>query len=190
MFANFNRFRKDIRIKNKHTEKAVLTRGARSNATNFKSNFVFTALLEEHTHLENGDVFTADVNGDQKVFLTISVRHADTSIQAICYACNGYIDIFRPTKIYDRFDNLTDTKLKYIESVPTNHMTISGYMRMLDSGLLPSTTKEFRVPVCNIQLLDRIVIDGEFYCVDSIDRTKFDNLLAIQASIDNRNLHD
>lgn len=190
MFANFNRFRKQIRILNKRSELAVLTRGARSNATNFKNNFVFSALLEECTLLENGDVFFADVNGVEKVFLTVAVSRADNSTQAICYACNGYIDIFRPIKIYDRFDNLSETKLKYIESVPTNHMTISGYMRMLDSGLLPSTTKEFRVPVCNIQLLDRIVFDGDFFCVDSVDRSKFDNLLAIQVSADNRNLHD
>lgn len=75
-----------------------------------------------------------------------------------------------------------------VADVPANHVTVNAQMRALDAGLLPSTTKEFRLPICDIKELDRIVLDGENFCVDAIDRTKFDGLLAVQTSNDNRTI--
>lgn len=186
MFANFNRFKKVINIVGKPSEKAVLTRQGKSSVSNFKSNFVYIALLEECSHLQKGDVFSTEIGGEMKVFLVITVRKADMSLQAVVYECNGVAEVYRPRKIFDAADNLVETKLEFVDAIATNHMTVSGYMRMLDAGLLPSTTKEFRMPKCDIQLMDRIVLDGEKFCVDFIDKTKFDGLLAVQTSNDNR----
>jgi hypothetical protein len=188
MFAQFNRLKKPINIKGKASEKAVFSRVGRSSSSNFKSNFVYTCLLQENTKLENGDIFTAKVGLHQREeqFLVISVRKSDESIQATVYKCNGTAFIYRSMAKYDEYDNMVGSEVSLIAEVPTNHVTVNATMRLLDAGLLPSTTKEFRLPPCDIRELDRIVLDGKNFCVDAIDTTKFDGLLAVQTSNDNR----
>lgn len=191
MFAQFNAFKRPIKIVNKEPEHAVFARVGKSSSSNFKSNFVYSCLLQENTKLENGDVFSAKTGIGQKenTFLVISVRRADSSIQATVYRCNGVAHIIRPsTTTYDDNDMPIEEPPRVIADVPTNHVTVNAQMRALDAGLLPSTTKEFRLPICDIKELDRIVLDGQNFCVDSIDRTKFDGLLAIQTSNDNRTI--
>ncbi len=188
MFAQFNRFKKPIVIRNKAPEKIVLTRVGKSNSSNFKSNFVYTALLQENTNLENGDIFECSLRGKSKNFIVVSVRNADASVQATVYECNGMAEIYRSQKVYDEYDNLKGEKLTKVAEIPTNHVTVNSTMRLLNAGLLPSTTKEFRLPVCDIKLMDRIILDGEKFCVDAIDTTKFAGMLSVQTSNDNRKL--
>lgn len=192
MFSYFNRFKQPIFIVNKPEakEKIVLTRVGKSASSNFKSNFVYSCLLQENTCIENGDVFTAKTKLSIKKhnYLVISVRRADESIQATVYQCNGKAEIWRPIEIFDENDDSLGSELKKVAEVDTNHVTVNANMRLLDAGLLPSTTKEFRMPKCDIRLMDRIVLDGEKFCVDAIDTTKFDGLLAVQTSNDNRTL--
>ena len=123
MFANFNRFKKVINIVGKPSEKCVLTRQGKSSVSNFKSNFVYIALLEECSHLQKGDVFSTEIGGEMKVFLVITVRKADMSLQAVVYECNGVAEIYRPRKIFDAADNLIETKLEFVDAIATNHMT-------------------------------------------------------------------
>lgn len=189
MLAQFNRLKKPIDIKGKASEKAVFSRVGRSSSSNFKSNFVYTCLLQEDTKLENGDIFSAKVGlqNTPTQFLTISVRKSDESVQATVYRCNGEAKIYRSTPRYDEYDEVVGSELSLIDTVPTNHVTVNATMRLLDAGLLPSTTKEFRLPKCGVREMDRIVLDGQNFCVDAIDTTKFDGLLAVQTSNDNRN---
>lgn len=190
MLAQFNRLKKPIEIKDKAPEKAVFSRVGRSSSSNFKSNFVYTCLLQEDTKLENGDVFSAKVGlqSTPTQFLTISVRKSDESVQATVYRCNGEAQVYRSTPKYDEYDEIVGHELVLVATVPTNHVTVNATMRLLNAGLLPSTTKEFRMPKCDIKELDRIVLDGQNFCVDAIDTTKFDGLLAVQTSNDNRSL--
>ena len=190
MFAMFNRFKTPISIIGKAPEKAVFSRVGKTGSSNFKSNFVFSCLLQENTQLENGDIFTAKtgIQKRESTFLVISVRRADESVQATVYRCNGTADIYRATPQYDEFDQVVDSTLEKVGSIPVNHTTINAQMRLLNAGLLPSTTKEFRMPKCDIKEMDRIVLDNQNYCVDAIDTTKFDGLLAVQTSNDNRTL--
>lgn len=191
MFALFNAFKRPIAITGKGTEHAVFARVGKTSSSNFKSNFVYSCLLQENTKLENGDIFTAKTGIGQKqgTFLVISVRRADSSIQATVYRCNGVAHIIRPAqKTYDENDMPIEGEPTAIADIPTNHVTVNAQMRMMDAGLLPSTTKEFRLPICDIKEMDRIVLDGSNFCVDAIDRTKFDGLLAVQTSNDNRTL--
>ncbi len=190
MFAMFNRFKIPINIYGKEPEKAVFARVGKTSSSNFKSNFVYSVLLSEKTKLENGDIFTAKTGLQKKesTFLVISVRRADESIQATVYRCNGVADIYRATPEYDEFDQVVGNTIKLVDSVAVNHTTVNAQMRLLNAGLLPSTTKEFRMPKCDIKEMDRIILDGEKYCVDAIDKTKFDGLLAVQTSNDNRTL--
>lgn len=191
MFAQFNAFKRPITIVNKNPEHAVFARVGKSSSSNFKSNFVYSCLLQENTKLENGDVFTAKTGIGQKenTFLVVSVRRADSSIQATVYRCNGIAHIIRAGETtYDENDMPIEGETRAVADVPTNHVTVNAQMRALDAGLLPSTTKEFRLPICDIKELDRIVLDGENFCVDAIDRTKFDGLLAVQTSNDNRTI--
>ncbi len=188
MFNYFNCFKKKITIRGKEPEKIVLTRVGKSNSSNFKSNFVYTGLLGENTQIENGDIFECKIRGKVKNFIVVSVRKADASIQATVYECNGVAEIYRFQKVYDEYDNLQGESLTMIDEIPTNHVTVNATMRLLNAGLLPSTTKEFRLPNCDIQEMDRIVLDGECYCVDAIDTTKFAGMLSVQVSNDNRKL--
>ena len=188
MFSYFNRFKKPIQIRGKDPEKIVLTRVGKSNSSNFKSNFVYTGLLQYNTKLENGDIFECKLRGKTKNFIVVSVRNADASVQATVYECNGVAEIYRSKKVYDNHGNLKGEALTKIDEIPTNHVTVNATMRLLNAGLLPSTTKEFRLPKCDIKLMDRIVLDGENFCVDAIDTTKFAGMLSVQTSNDNRKL--
>lgn len=188
MFSMFNRFQKTIWIKGKPDEKVVLARQSRTSGSNFKNNFVYTALLQEDTRLANGDLFEMMLYDVPTFFLVVSVRKTDDAIQATLYQCNGLALIYRPFEIHDAHDNLIETQWKRTACVHVNHMIINDFMRLLDPGVLPSVTKEFRMQKCDVKLLDRIVLDGEKYVVDAIDNTKFDGLLAVQTSIDNRGL--
>lgn len=188
MFSYFNGFKKKITIRGKEPEKIVLTRVGKSNSSNFKSNFVYTGLLREDTHIENGDIFECKIRGKVKNFIVVSVRNADASVQATVYECNGVAEIYRSQEVYDEYDNLKGKSLTKIDEIPTNHVTVNANMRLLNAGLLPSTTKEFRLPKCDIREMDRIVLDGENFCVDAIDTTKFAGLLSVQVSNDNRKL--
>lgn len=188
----FNAYRVPAVFNDGTREKMAFTRQGRSGTSNFKSNFVWTALCDKDTKIKNGDVFRAKPRGcsSELVFLAISVRPSSYSTQATVYSCNGIAQIFRNIEEYDEFDNLKSSEMKHIADVYTNHVTVNATMRLLDAGLLPSTTKEFRLPMCDIQLMDRIVLESngkvETYCVDAIDTTKFDGLLAVQVSFDNR----
>ena len=186
MFSMFNRFKKTVWIKDKREEKAVLARQSRTTGSNFKNNFVYTALLQENTRMENGDLCEIQLYDKPAFFLVVSVRKTDDAIQATLYQCNGLAFIYRPIEIHDEQDNLVKTELKRVACVHTNHMIINDYLRQLVPGVLPVITKEFRMQKCDVQLLDRIIIDGEKYVVDAIDNTKFDGLIAVQTSIDNR----
>lgn len=135
-------------------------------------------------------MFTCKKGCKIETYLVISVRKADESTQATVYKCNGIAHIYRTgEKQYDENDNVISEGTVLIADVPTNHMTVNASLRQVQySGYLPSTTKEFRLPKCDVKLMDRIVLDGQNFCVDAIDSTKFDGLLAVQTSNDNRNL--
>ncbi len=200
MIGYFSKYKETLVIEGKGEEKAVLTRSSRSASSNFKGNFVYNALLESQTQLENGDLCQCKLNVKkrdvkEKTFLVVSVRHADYSSQAVLYECNGIATIYRPNEIYNDNDEVTSYDMEKITEVPVNHMTINDHLRLLQAGLLPSETKEFRMQKCDIKEMDRIVVrdmNGEYdesvFVVDAIDRTKFDGLLAVQTSIDNRPL--
>lgn len=193
MYAIFNVFnaRKiPITIQGKEPEKAVFDRVGKTGSSNFKSNFVYTCLLQENTKLENGDIFKAKtgIQRTEGTFMVISVRRSDYSVQATVYRCNGEAEIWRATPQYDEFDQEVSSELALVGKIPVNHVTVNAKMRLIDAGLLPSTTKEFRMPATDIQEMDRIILDGQSYCVDAIDKTKFDGLLAVQTSNDNRTL--
>ena len=199
MLGHFRRFQETAFIVGKKPEKIVMTRQTKSGASNFKQNFVYTCLCQDDTALENGDVLTVKMNcagrnSKEETFLVVAVRRSDYSIQATIYKCNGMAEIWRPEEKYNDYDEMIEYDLKKINEVPTNHMTINAHMRLLDEGLLPSSTKEFRLPKCNIKEMDLIILKDQFegesfnsrFCVDVIDRTKFDGLLAVQTSDDNR----
>lgn len=191
----FNAYRVPVRFDDKSlgSEKMAFTRQGRSGTSNFKSNFVWTALCDRNTCLKNGMLFVAKPRGcpSDLRFMAVSVRPSAYSTQATVYQCNGIAHVYRHVEEYDDYDNLKSSEVRHIADVDTNHVTVNASMRTLDAGLLPSTTKEFRLPICDIQLMDRIVlevngsIEGNF-CVDAIDKTKFDGLLAVQTSFDNR----
>ncbi len=192
----FNGFRTKLTMADGREEKIALTRQGRSGTSNFKSNFVWTGLCSENTQLKNGDVFSCRPlpRMKEEKFLVISVRPSALSTQATVYQCNGVAEIQRKGEDdYDEYGNVVSAELKTVGEVSTNHVTVNATMRLLDAGLLPSTTKEFRLPKCDIKLMDRIAlkVNGEvegYYCVDAIDTTKFDGLLAVQTSNDNRSL--
>ena len=188
IFERFNRFKKTITLPDGTSEKAVYTRLGRSNTSNFRMNFVYTLLVSDNTRLENGMLFTADIYGKVRKFLAVSVRHTEGSVQLIAYECNCSVEIYRPTTLYDKYDNEIGSEVTLVDTTSANYVTINASMRTLDAGLLPATTKEFRMPKCNIQELDRIVLNDENYCVDAIDQTKFFGMLAVQVSLDERSL--
>ena len=186
MFSMFNRFKKPIRIAGKCDEKIVLTRTNRSGISNFRNNFVYTALLQENTRLENGDLFEMMLYDKPAYFLVAAMRKTDDAIQATVYRCNGHAYIYRPQEVYDENDNLVSTELKRVACVRVNHAIINDGLRTENGGYLPRMTKELRMQKCDVNLLDRIVLEGDKYVVDAIDNTKFDGLLAVQTSIDDR----
>lgn len=182
MFSYFNMSKQPIKIQGKKGEYIVLTRQNNSSSSNFKFNYVFKGLLQEDSALENGDVFT-DSHGVKH--MVVACRRTLVCYQCTVYRQNADIMIQRLVKEYAG-NVVKGTRVVDIGKMPTLHTTINGTMRLLDSGLLPTTTKQFIVPKCDIRLLDRILLDGVRYQVDMIDETKFAGVYAVQVSIDKR----
>ena len=188
MFNRFNRYQKQIALKDGSIEKAVFTRVGRSNSSNFRTNFVYTLLLKLGTAVSNGDLVKCEIYGKKRTFIIVSIRHTDSSVQATAYECNCNIEVYRSETKYDDYDNEIGHSVECVLTTEANYVTVNSSMRMMDAGLLPSSTIEFRNPICDIRELDSIVLDGENYCVDAIDKTKFFGMLAIQVSYDERSL--
>jgi len=176
-FANQKRM---VAIEGKGQEGMVFSRSGRSSSL-FKMNNVYEALLDDNSQVTDGDIVT---DGEDKYFI-VGIRQGFRAAQARLYKANATIDVIRIVK---HFTNGTHDGFaeSLVVTLPAMQETVTANMKVYDAGLLPNTVKRIVIPICGVQLLDRIKIGSDKFQVDAIDDTTYSGLLSIQCSIDKR----
>lgn len=169
----------------KATERIHITRQSNSN-TDFAHSYKFRGLLADDTQIETGDLVQY---GDDKLLVT-AFRHTDfmNTNTANMWLCDTVCSVYRLKSKFVGNQKSGTELVPILEDVPCVQQDTNGKMKYYDAGLLESTTKLVYVQhTADIELTDRLVIDGHNYQVDSIS-TSIKNVLALQCSDDKRAL--
>lgn len=169
----------------KSTELMHVTRQSNSN-TDFAHSYKFRSLLADDTKVETGDIVQFE---DDKLLVT-AFRHTDfmNTNTANMWLCDNVCSVYRLKSKYVGNQKSGNEFVPVLENVPCVQQDTNGKMKYFDAGLLESTTKLVYIQrLAEVELMDRLVIDGQNYQVDSIS-TSIKNVLALQLSPDKRAL--
>lgn len=167
----------------KSTELIHITRQSNSN-TDFAHSYKFRGFLTDDTQIETGDLVAY---GDDRLLVT-AMRHTDfmNTNTANMWLCDRTCSIYRLKGKYAGTNRIGNELIPVVEDVPCVEQDTNGKMKYYDAGLLESTTKLVYIQrTAEVELMDRLVIDGQSYAVDSIS-TSIKNVLALQLSPDKR----
>lgn len=143
------------------------------------------ALLGDNTTYINGDIVT-NVKSGIKYFIT-GKQSSTNANQAHFYKINSTVDIVRLKDAYNSAGlPIGKTETPLFTNVSSVQIFVSAQLHLYDAGLLATTTNKFLIKTMVVQKLDRIKINGVNYQIDSINNTKYENILEIQCSADSR----
>lgn len=168
----------------KATEPIHLTRQGISN-NDFAHTHKYKGLLLSNTVLSEGDLV---VSKDNEKYLTTAMRRIQflNTNQANLWRCDCICSIMR---LEDKFEgtNKVGTELVAIkEDIPCVQKDTNGKMQFFDGGLLEGTIKLVYIQLIDdIELTDRLMINGKSYQINSID-TSVKNIMCIQLAEDKR----
>lgn len=175
-------------VKGKSSEKIVFKRASKSYGS-YLENYMFSALLDDNTKLDNGDIVVRPA--DKKTYYLVARRHGSFSEIGKFVQCNCNITIVRHGKKYEG-NEFVGYEDRVVATVDSSYKEVSGKMKLYDSGLLPKTSITFIVPIGDVQLKDRVYFteqypptdDSKGYIVDRIDLTTNAGFYTLQCSID------
>lgn len=169
----------------KASEKIHITRQSNSN-TDFAHSYKFRGLLADDTVIATGDLVQY---GEDKLLVT-AFRHTDfmNTNTANMWLCDTVCSIYRVKSKFVGNQKAGVELVPVIIDAPCVQRDTNGKMKYYDAGLLESTTKlVYLQNIGEVELTDRLVIDGQNYQVDSIS-TSIKNVLTLQLSPDKRAL--
>lgn len=173
----------DIAFRGK-TEKCLLLRRGKSMSPKTIADGK-VIVTENGTDIKSGELIERTATGER--FLVIAKQHSADCVQMQGRRVNGSIDVIRLIDVYQNHKRTGTAAQTIAAGVPTYFEEINAAMRQYDAGLLQTTVKKFLVQTdIDIQLLDRIVLNGRNYQVTNVDMAKYVNLLDVQVSEDNR----
>lgn len=167
----------------KASELIHVTRQSNSN-TDFAHSYKFRGLLADDTQITTGDIIQY---GDDKLLVT-AFRHTDfmNTNTANMWLCDSVCSIYRLKSKFVGTQKAGNEFVPVIENAPCVQQDANGKMKYYDAGLLESTTKLVYIQKsAEVELTDRLVIDGQNYQVDSISGS-IKNVLILQLSPDKR----
>lgn len=141
-------------------------------------------LILSDSELVSGEVFEAN----NMTFLTQSVNNDPATNELAWFAVtvNAVLEHWRYEESYDENFNLVEEWVNKGD-IHAYGEIITAEMRQRDPGLLEGARYIFQCPKsAGIQLLDRIVYEGENYKVESVDPIAMPGISRIQASMDTR----
>lgn len=164
------------KISLKRATKAIRIYGAREAH--------WEGLILSDSNLISGEIFEAN----NMTFLVQSVNNDPATGELAWFAVtvNAILGHWRFEKEYDENFNLIE---EWVEKgdVHSYGEIITAELRQRDPGLLEGARYVFQCPKdADIQLLDRVVFDGEHYMVEAVDPVAMPGIVRIQAGIDTR----
>lgn len=170
-----------IQIRGKPDEKVVPSRVARSSTISTINNKM-NLLLQKGTLIVNGDIITF------RGSIWYATAHSKTAFGegTQIFKCNDLMTHVRLVPKYVGTNKVGDTEQVVQSNVPINHWDITAQMRQYDLGLLSNTIKKVMVGQVGIQVKDRLKFDGKNYHVEGINDGKYEGLVELQISADNR----
>ena len=173
----------DVEGNLKANEPIHMTRQGISN-NDFAHTHKYKGLLLSKTVLDEGDLV---VSADNEKYLTTAMRRVMfmNTNQANLWRCDCECSIMR---LEDKFEgtNKVGTELVVIKDhIPCVQKDTNAKMQFFDGGLLEGTIKLVYIQATDVELVDRLVINGVSYQINSID-TSIRNLYCIQLAEDKR----
>lgn len=173
----------DIEGNTKGTEQIHLTRQGISN-NDFAHTHKFKGLLETTTVLSEGDLVV--VNNEK--YLTMAMRKIvfQNTNQANLWKCDDLCSIYALQSKYEGNIRIGTAFEPVKTDIPCIQRDTNAKMKYYDAGLLETTIKLVYLQFnSNIELGQRLVIEGKNYKIDSIDNT-VRNVMCLQLSADKR----
>lgn len=181
--AMFNQFRTKCSVENKEDEYVLFTRIGRGTKR-FTVNNIFWGMLKYDSGFDVGDII--DDHKGNKYFLVAKVNSYRAD-KAELYKTNCTVRIVRLVDEYEGNDIVGQTEQVITDNQIATYEQVSARMKMYDLGLLKSTTVRVLIPkVANIKVLDRLILNGEKYQIDDVNKASFPNFYYLQLSVDNR----
>lgn len=182
--AMFARYREICSVDGKQDEYVLFTRIGRGTKR-FLVNNVFWGLLDSDTEFNTGDIVINSKN--EKLYLVALAKNLQ-GVKGEFYKVNATIDIKRISQEYDEYDNpISSSATTVYKDYECVYEYVSTKMHLYDYGLLDSTVMRFLLSKdVDIQMLDRIVLNGKNYQVNNIDDFSFSPFRYCQCSEDTR----
>lgn len=170
----------------KAEESIHLTRQGISN-NEFAHTHKFKALLIPKTVICEGDKIVS-INNDQYLIMSMRKIQFMNTNQANAWLCDNTCDIYRLENQYINGKKAGKVLNPIIENTPCVQKDVNGKLNYFDAGLLETTVKVVYLQrTADVHLLDRLVIDGERYKIDSISNS-IKNILTLQLSPDKQEI--
>lgn len=169
-------------IEGKRDEYFVLSRVGKGSS-HFQLSNMFKAYLQNDTQAVDGDIVTI---GSDAYFVVALRRSATGTVLCQLYKTNAVVDIVRIQRHYTNKMHDYDEEIPLYSNQVSMYEDINGKMQMYDIGLKSTSTRRFMLPILDIELLDRIKLNGELMQVDVINTSAFSGLISVQTSADTR----
>ena len=170
-------------VAGKSNELIFCTRKGRSETASSMNNERI-ALLQDNTSITNADLVTNITTNIS--YLVVGRESSNEANHAQLRKINATGVIVRIIAKYVNGTKVGDQEQSLFSNVPLSEATVSGNAKLYDAGILQNTVKKFIMQNLEIKLLDRIKVNGNNYQIDAVDNTKYEGLLEVQCSIDNR----
>ena len=170
-------------VPGKANELLVTTRKGRGNTVSAINNDR-SALMQDDTTYANGDPCT-NVNTGDTYYIVAYQRSTDAKRCQLCKT-NAIIDIVRVTPHYTGTKKDYDYEVPLHSSITAFFEDITGKMQQYDASLLAKATRRFLIPQLDIELMDRIKVNGHNTQIEAINASSYPGLLSVQTSNDVR----
>lgn len=189
MFKDFSHRHTACTI-NGTSEKVVLSRETKATTVMGKE-YVYNALFAPSSIIALGDIVEADAS-----YMVLTMREmVERDKYCSLLKTNAAIEVQRYGQAFDVNDNPVGAPdfMTWQENISCFVQFVTADLRQQEAGLLP-TTKYLVILQTSVEVRrpqglaspDRLIIDGQPYQVDVVDRLKYPNLLNVQVSEDMR----
>lgn len=159
---------------------ASLRRASRSTV---RGEAYWEGLILADTNLTSGDIL--QIGSDK--FLIHYTYASSGELAWFGAKANAAVSVYRYAEFADENGNLIQNWQLAAENVPAYGEVVTAALRAQDPGLLPNTRLLLQVPKSvGVQVMDRIVLDGKNYQLDSLDDVMLQGIARLQLSEDLR----
>ena len=165
--------------------KVSIKRSTRSNSSPGAREAFWEGLILAESNLQSGEVI--NINGIRYLVQTADPDPASGEYAFFAAKTNAVVTQKRYEEYLDENNNIVKGWNDINTNVPVFGMVVTAKLRQEDPGLLDQTRYVIQAPKwINAKLLDRIVLDGNNYQIESIDPLSLTGVLRIQLGLDVR----